>query len=760
LLTGLRGVACIADDILVYGCGDTVDEATADHDRNLIALLDRCREKNLHLNDEKLQLRRPTTVFMGHELTEQGLKVDKRKVAAIVDMPTPENKAAVLRLLGMATYLAKFVPNFSEVTAPLRELLSGDVEFRWDDTHHGQALRKLKDMLSTAPVLSYYDVRKPIKIQSDASSTGIGACIMQDGKPVEYASRAMTRTERESYAQIEKEMLAISFALQRFDTYVYAKPVLVETDHKPLISIVKKPLTSAPKRLQRMLLRLQRYNYSLTYLPSSRMLIADTLSRAYLADDTATDFPEEVAALADTEQREALQMVASAATIDILKQAAAADEQYQLLRRQISVGWPSVAADLPDELREFATFADELADCDGLVFKGQRVVVPREARAEIVQRIHSSHIGVNGCIRRARESVYYPGLTTDIKNTVAACAICEAYQRSAQKEPLMSHATPTRPWEKVGVDICTFRNMDYLITVDYLSGFFEVDRLPSKRASDVIYCLKAHFARNGLPTEVCSDNNPFDSAEFRAFAVKYDFKHTTSSPHFPQSNGRSENAVKTAKRLMEKATEDREDPFLALLAWRNTPAEQLGPSPAQIMFGRRTRTHLPSTAKLLKSPHDASAHNALTAAKTKQAAYYDRSARERPPLAVGNTVRTRWNDGEEWRKATVVKVLPHRSYNVQFEDGTVRRRTSKHVRFSRETPVVMRDEIDIPSRATPSGPPAAVINDSQRATATVKRTVAAAGAPVVAPPLPTTTRSGRRVVKPNKYNDFVCFTLQ
>ena len=101
----------------------------------------------------------------------------------------------------------------------------------------------------------------------------------------------------------------------------------------------------------------------------------------------------------------------------------------------------------------------------------------------------------------------------------------------------MSHPAPTRPWAKVGVDIFTFRGIDYLITTDYLSRYFEVDRFPSKRACDVIYCLKTHFARHGLPIEVFSDNNPFNSAEFRDFALKFDFKHTTLSPHFAQSNG-------------------------------------------------------------------------------------------------------------------------------------------------------------------------------------------------------------------------------
>lgn len=309
----------------------------------------------------------------------------------------------------------------------------------------------------------------------------------------------------------------------------------------------------------------------------------------------------------------------------------------------------------------------------------------------------------------------------------------------------MSHATPDRPWEKVGVDIFTFSNIDYLLTVDYLSGFFEVDRLPSKRVCDIVHCLKAHFARYGLPVEVCTDNSPFNSIEFRSFAQKYDFKHTTSSPHFAQSNGKVESSIKTCKRLMEKAREDREDAFLALLALRNTPSEQLEKSPAQIALGRRTRTHLPTTDQLLSSPHSFAAHDALVRAKTRQASYYNRGARERPPLAVGDPVRTRWSDREDWRKAKVVKVLPYRSYEVKFDDGSVRRRTSKHVRFSREPPVVFRDEADVPpqSQQPADRQPAAADN-------------AAVGPPTSpAAGTNTVTRSGRQVIKPTKYRDFV-----
>jgi len=327
----------------------------------------------------------------------------------------------------------------------------------------------------------------------------------------------------------------------------------------------------------------------------------------------------------------------------------------------------------------------------------------------------------------------------------------------------MSHEAPTRPWEKVGVNICTIPHQDYLITVDYLSGYIECDRLQSKRVSDVIYCLKVQFARHGLPLEVVTDNNPFNAIEFRHFAEKYDFQHTTSSPHYPQSNGRAEAAVKTIKKLFEKATEDREDPHLALLAFRNTPTEQLGASPAQIMFGRRTRTHLPTTDCLLRGAHDTAAHDALVTTKHRQAAYYNRGAREQHPISVGDVVRTRWNNKDEWEKADVTKVLPHRSYLFRYEDGSTRRRTSRHIRFSPEPPLIIRDDNDaMQAAANPPPPPRSTtrphVEDTARHPPPTSSSGHRASSPPAVkapPPPPRCSRSGRQIKRPAKLKDFV-----
>ena len=172
-------------------------------------------------------------------------------------------------------YFSQFIPNQSEITAPLRSLLKKDVAWNWFQ-EHTQAVGHLKDILSSQPVLKFFDPSKPVKLQVDASKSGLRACILQDGHPIAYASRSLIQA-KEHYAQIEKELLAVVFGCERFNHYVYGWPVDVMSDHKPLVSITKKPLVSSSPRLQHLLLRLQKYEVNITYAPGKHMHVADTL---------------------------------------------------------------------------------------------------------------------------------------------------------------------------------------------------------------------------------------------------------------------------------------------------------------------------------------------------------------------------------------------------------------------------------------------------------------------------------------------------
>ena len=281
LIEGMTGIEVVADDFIAVGYGETFEEATRDHDKNLLDFLKRCEAKNVRLNPEKLKLRQSQVLFIGHMATDQGLEVDPAKVRAIIEMPAPTDKLGVQRLLGLAQYLAKFLPHLSDVTKPLMDLTQSNVLWVWNEAQQ-TAFEKLKEMVTRTPVLRYYNLKEEVTLQCDASQSGLGAALMQNGQPVAYASRALTPAETR-YAQKEKELLAIVFACDRSDAYVYGRDLVnVETDHKPLEPIFVKPLAATPKRLQRMLLRLQKYNLQVRYKKGKEMLLADTLSRAYL----------------------------------------------------------------------------------------------------------------------------------------------------------------------------------------------------------------------------------------------------------------------------------------------------------------------------------------------------------------------------------------------------------------------------------------------------------------------------------------------
>ncbi|XP_033100322.1 uncharacterized protein K02A2.6-like [Anneissia japonica] len=196
--------------------------------------------------------------------------------------------------------------------------------------------------------------------------------------------------------------------------------------------------------------------------------------------------------------------------------------------------------------------------------------------------------------------MFWPGMNAQIADTVSSCEICLTHRNRNAKEPMIGHDIPTRPWQKVGMDLFELYAKDYLLIVDDYSGYFEINQLTSTKSNSVIKFCKQQFARHGISSEVVSDNGPqFSSAEFKAFSKSYEFEHTLVSPNYPQSNGRAEKAVQTAKLILKKAKEDKQDPYIALLNYRNTPRDGL-PSPVQLLMSRRTKTQLPTSKKLLK----------------------------------------------------------------------------------------------------------------------------------------------------------------
>ena len=517
VIEGLAGVEVIADDFVVVGCGDTTQGAIEDHDKNLTALLQRCEERGLKLNPDKIKLRMQKVPFIGHVATDKGLCVDPHKVQAITEMPPPTDVAAVQRLLGLAQYLSKFLPHLSDMTKPLRDLTLQDTAWVWDHPQQ-EALEALKKAASSTPVLRYYNLKEKVTLQCDASQSGLGAVLMQNGQPVGYTSRALTLTESR-YAQIEKELLAIVFACDHFEAYVYGREeVHIETDHKPLESIMKKPLNNAPTRLQRMLLKLQRYNLVVTYKKGTTIVLADTLSRAHLSCVNVCEFSSNLESVDHT----AL-LAVSENRLQQIRHASANDSVLTALQQTIQHGWPNDKKKVPTNIRAYYDYRDELIVQDQLVFKGEKLVIPAAMRREMMSIAHSSHIGIEGCIRRVRDTLYWPQMSKDLKEYISKCDICLSNQSLPGRELILQHDIIEHPWAKIGVDLCELNGRTLLVVCDYYSNFIEIDNINKATSQTVSKALKGMFSRYGIPDIVISDNGPqFSSMEFSEFAKKGD----------------------------------------------------------------------------------------------------------------------------------------------------------------------------------------------------------------------------------------------
>lgn len=352
----------MADDILVFGKGESTEEAYRNHDKALLQLLRRARKCNIKINKEKMRLHMTELLYIGHRISEEGIRPDVAKVAAIKGMVRPRSPSDIRRFLGMCNYLSRFIPRLSQASEPLRKLTESNTEFHWTSTEQ-EAFDEIKNLICQNQLLAYYDVNSPVVIQCDASGEGLGATLLQRGKPITSASRSLTPAEK-NYVALELECLAIVFACHKFDQYIYGKKIRVETDHKPLESITRKSLLSAPRRLQRMLLSLQRYDLEVVYRPGDQQVIADTLSRLPVEGQNSEKQSQqevlEIAAL--EEEANELKLIKEREFVRLkdqrlveIQKAAAIDLEQNMLSKIIQQGWPDRIQQVPEIVKKYWT---------------------------------------------------------------------------------------------------------------------------------------------------------------------------------------------------------------------------------------------------------------------------------------------------------------------------------------------------------------------------------------------------------------------
>ena len=279
ILAGIPGVLCHMDDVLVFG------KDTQEHDTRLEQAFQQIQAAGATLNQEKCQFRKSSLKFLGHLINETGIQPDPDKTSAIANMPTPQNISDLRRFMGMINQFRKFSSKLADLTQPLCALLSQKNSWLWGDAQD-QAFSNVKAELMKPTVLALYDVKADLKVSADASSFGLGAVLLQktnsSWQPVAFASRVMSDTEQR-YAQVEKESLAITWACEKFSSYILGKTFTIETDHKPLVPLLgTKNLDSLPPRVLRFRLRLSRFQYQITHVPGKQLYTADTITCSYI----------------------------------------------------------------------------------------------------------------------------------------------------------------------------------------------------------------------------------------------------------------------------------------------------------------------------------------------------------------------------------------------------------------------------------------------------------------------------------------------
>ena len=600
MLQGIPGVKNMSDDIIVFS------KTHEEHEATIKKVMDRLREFNVTANRDKCEFFKREITFFGHVFSDQGISPSEEKISAVVNATPPQTKEEVKSLLGMAQYVSRFIPNYSATVEPLRVLTKQDEPWRWGKQEK-EAFQSLKTSMADWKMIEYFDMTCPTELVVDASPCGLGAMLTQkksDGSlsVVEYASRKLSDTESR-YSQTEREALGVVWATEHFDHYLLGAEFKVITDHKPLEGIMNKPMSKPTARLERLCLRLQPYKVQVEYRPG-KSNPADYFSRhpqkcEQVPTKTWLDVQTEQMCINAVqfyslhhEQSISMEeMVSETAKDGVLKEVMACIATQQ---------WHK----LENEFTSYKRVKNELSISNGLLLRGDRVVLPKSLQSRAVKLAHAGHQGIVKTKSLLRETVWFPGIDNMVEKAVSDCLPCQSSIPKSSREPLQMTPLPDGPWKEVAVDFTgPFAGGEYLLVViDEYSRFPEVEIVYSTSANAVIPKLDAIFARQGIPEVVKSDNGPpFNGEQFSSWAKYIGFAHRRVTPLWPEANGEAERFMRTLGKAIRTAKVDggnwKQEIFMFLRHYRATPHSSTGLSPAEMLNGRKLRTEVPNVSK-------------------------------------------------------------------------------------------------------------------------------------------------------------------
>ena len=449
-LKNIPGALNISDDVIVYG------KTQAEHDTALDAVCRQFAKSNLTLNKKKCQFNKSSITFFGFVFSDKGIAPDPKKVEAINNAPAPTTVSGVRSFLGMATYCAKFIPNFSDVSAPLREMTKKGTQFHWSQQHE-QSFQQIKKLLTSAKVMAYFDQSKGTELTTDASPTGLSAILVQntpdkqDGRVVAYASRTLSPVEQR-YSQTEREALAIVWAIEKLHIYLFGSHFKLNTDCKPVQLIFDNPKSKPPARIERWNLRLQAYDFEVKHTQGSQNP-SDFLSRHSIPREERKLLAEEYVNFL------ASNAVPKAMTLSEVQLATQHDKTLQCIFWLIqNQQWHRID-DLPEEHREanitelklFRQVKEELTASEesSIILRNRCIVIPTALRNKAIQLAHEGHQGLAKTKQLLREKVWFPGIDRQVKEAVNSCLACQANGPDSRPDPLMMSSLPPEPWHTV-----------------------------------------------------------------------------------------------------------------------------------------------------------------------------------------------------------------------------------------------------------------------------------------------------------------------
>ena len=738
-----RRTKCIDDSLL---WDDTIEKCFW-HTIDYISL---CAKNGVVFNPTKFHFAQEELEFAGFNITWTGIKPSANILSAIKDFPKPQNITDARSWFGLVNQVAYTIHSSSAMQA-FRQLLKPG-KWYWDsalDTAFEESKAAILKMIEHG--VQSFDPSRHTCLATDWSKTGIGFTLRQKhcrcpladapyccdgGWRLIFAGSRFSTDAESRYAPIEGEALAVSYGLDKCRMFVLGcSNLLVATDHKPLVAILGDTSLDKVKnpRLFRIKEKTLPYCFTIKHVPGSRHHGPDACSRnpssmdksiiSYIcssirstSDSTCIQDTLETSCISESINQSTLNAIydkddidAHAITMERVRQAALADHTYVALSNIITDGFPQHEHDLPDEIRPYWKLRDHLSTFDGVCVYDGRIIIPRSLRPEVLDCLHSAHQGVAGMKARAARSVFWPGMNAAISSRRAQCQSCNRIAPSQPVEPLQLSPAPAYPFERVVADYFYMQGHQYLAYADRYTGWVSIHKCDPLHANATTLCreLRTLFGIYGAPMELSTDGGqPFASHCVQQFLQQWGVTWRVSSAYYAQSNGRAEVAVKTAKRLlmgnMQASGGLDSDRFArALLQYRNTPLPGLNASPAQLLYGRNLRDHMPSIPDLLQIRKEW-----ITLAEDRERALakrhlismerYNSHAKPLPPLQVGDPVSVQNQTGNcprRWDKTgRIAEVLDHGQYVVKMDgSGRCTLRNRKFLRrcqpFCTDTPM-------------------------------------------------------------------------